>query len=49
MYDEPVIRVPWLEINTGDRRQVASDLTDSPRQEIQDDVVTERLKNLGYK
>jgi hypothetical protein len=49
MYDEPVIRVPWLEINTGDRRQVTSGLTDNSRQEIQNDVVTERLQDLGYR
>lgn len=49
MYDEPVIRVPWLEINTGDRRQVTSDVTDNSAQKVQNDVVAERLRDLGYK
>jgi hypothetical protein len=49
MYDGPVIHIPWLEINTGNRRQITSDLTSKSSQDIQDDVVTERLQSLGYK
>ncbi|WP_149031555.1 hypothetical protein [Haloquadratum walsbyi] len=46
MYDEPVIRIPWLEINTGNRRQITSELTNKSSREIQNNVVTERSQSL---
>jgi hypothetical protein len=48
LYDAPVIRVPWLELERGERREIhASSAGTTDR--VESDVVTERLRDLGYR
>jgi len=48
LYDEPVVRVPWLEHQNGERREIkASETIDSDS--VKEEVINERLQHLGYK
>lgn len=49
LYDDAVVLVPWLEIVRGDRREIRSGSTEQPREQIETDRVTERLRHLGYR
>ncbi|WP_440007809.1 sulfatase-like hydrolase/transferase [Halomicrococcus sp. SG-WS-1] len=47
MYTDELVRVPWLVDDRGERREVvAEDATES--EAVDDDVVADRLKQLGY-
>ncbi|WP_353635043.1 hypothetical protein ABSL23_05875 [Halobacterium sp. NMX12-1] len=47
--DDPVVRIPWLEYESGSRREITAQSTDEPRESIDSELVDERLQNLGYK
>ncbi|OYR42853.1 hypothetical protein [Halorubrum sp. Hd13] len=49
LYEEPVTRIPWLEVVQGERRQIRTGVTNEISKEIDTDRVTERLKDLGYR
>ena len=48
LYDEPVVRVPWLEHERGDRREIRAG-DDENINNIETEAIDERLRNLGYK
>ncbi|AUX10568.1 hypothetical protein AArcSl_2957 [Halalkaliarchaeum desulfuricum] len=48
LYDEPVVRVPWLEYNRGERREIIADSVQSERNEVESEKVINRLRDLGY-
>jgi len=48
LYDEPVIRVPWLEISNGLRRDVVAESSDDINVDVEEETVENRLKDLGY-
>ena len=48
LYDKPVVRVPWLEHERGERREIRVG-GDENINKIEPDVVDERLRDLGYK
>jgi hypothetical protein len=48
LYDEPVVRVPWLEYTNGNRREITKELGSQSNKDIQSSLVTERLEKLGY-
>ncbi|AKH97426.1 hypothetical protein HLASF_0936 [Halanaeroarchaeum sulfurireducens] len=49
LYDDPVVRVPWLVSETGDRHLVVGSSADDTTRDVQKDVVAERLRDLGYR
>ncbi|MDB2253510.1 hypothetical protein PM033_17455 [Halorubrum ezzemoulense] len=49
LYDEPVTRIPWLEVIQGGRREIQTGVTSEMNEEVDTDRVTERLKDLGYR
>ncbi|MDB2286709.1 hypothetical protein PM038_15845 [Halorubrum ezzemoulense] len=49
LYDDPVTRIPWLEVVQGSRFQVRVGSGDNTTGKIESETVTERLKNLGYR
>lgn len=48
LYDDPVVRVPWLEIVRGDRRDIQAGTSERSEERIQTDKVMNRLQHLGY-
>lgn len=48
IYDEPVLRVPWLETIRGDRRKIRAGGTERSTEDVDADILNERLRNLGY-
>jgi hypothetical protein len=48
LYDRPVVCVPWLVRESDDRRRIITSSRDDQAQDINENVVTERLRNLGY-
>ena len=48
LYDEPVVRVPWLVYEDGSRRDIRTGDADSTN-DIESSVVTDRLRDLGYR
>jgi hypothetical protein len=49
LYDDPVVRVPWLVSETGDRRNIKSGNIESDSANIESQVVVDRLRDLGYR
>ena len=49
LYDEPVTRVPWLEVIQGERRQIQTGVTNILNKKIDTNKITDRLKDLGYR
>lgn len=52
LYDDPVVRVPWLVYKHGDRREIQhanTNVTESGTDAIESGIVNERLRDLGYK
>ncbi|WP_202593750.1 hypothetical protein [Halolamina rubra] len=49
LYDDPVVRIPWLEYESGPRREITAQSTDESQGSINSQLVDERLQNLGYK
>lgn len=48
LYDEPLVRVPWLEYERGKRRKIRADESKS-RDDIESETVSDRLQALGYR
>jgi arylsulfatase A-like enzyme len=49
LYDAPVVQVPWLVSETGERRQIVASSGDTTTDGVETDVVAERLQDLGYR
>jgi hypothetical protein len=49
LYDEPLVRVPWLEYKRGNRRKISVQSTGEVGENVDPELVKDRLKNLGYK
>ena len=47
-YIESLVRVPWLIYENGERRAIAAENSEMTTHDIDDAVVKERLRNLGY-
>jgi hypothetical protein len=48
LYDDPVLRVPWLEYEKGKRRNIRAGET-ADKETVAEGVVADRLEHLGYK
>jgi hypothetical protein len=48
IYTEELVKVPWLVHLNGERREINSGEPERQRVEADDDLVAERLRNLGY-
>jgi hypothetical protein len=48
LYTEQLVKVPWLVNDGRPRRQVAAEAPDRAQNDVDEGVVTERLRNLGY-
>lgn len=48
MYTEELVTVPWLVFENGRRRKIRAEEPAAQSGEVNDDVVTERLRDLGY-
>jgi hypothetical protein len=48
LYDEAVVQVPWLECEDGKRREIVAKAAGASLDDVESDVVAERLHNLGY-
>jgi hypothetical protein len=48
LYDEPVVRVPWLEYTSGGRRDIIADQYRKNKTAVESEIVTNRLQELGY-
>lgn len=49
MYDDVVVTVPWLEYESGERREITTADTETSTADLDSDVVTDRLRDLGYR
>jgi len=49
LYDDEVIKVPWLECNHEIRREIQTGMIDEKENDIESGVVADRLRQLGYK
>jgi hypothetical protein len=48
LYTEQLVKVPWLVSNGDTRREVAAEAPEHGHDDVDEGVVTERLRNLGY-
>lgn len=48
VYTDELVEVPWLEVRSGERRTITSEAPSAGSDRVDDDVVEERLQNLGY-
>lgn len=48
MYTEQLVTVPWLIYENGPRPEITSDTADATGDRVADDVVEDRLRQLGY-
>lgn len=48
IYTEPLVKVPWLIYENGPRREIIAEPSQDSHDETDDEIVTERLRNLGY-
>lgn len=49
LYDDPVVKVPWLEYTNGSRREIKKEEPYAETESTDSDVVESRLQELGYK
>lgn len=49
LYDEAIIRVPWLEYENGNRREIHAGESSQNSTDIDSDTVANRLRHLGYR
>jgi hypothetical protein len=49
LYDDPVVRVPWLENTCGSRRKIVKGPREVTAENIKSETVINRLQDLGYK
>lgn len=45
---DSLITVPWLVFESGDRKEIVAEDPVTPQQTVADEIVTERLEDLGY-
>lgn len=48
LYLDVLVTVPWLVVEGSDRREIRAERGDSPGEQIEESVVTDRLRDLGY-
>ena len=48
LYDEPVVRVPWLGYTSGGRRDIIAGKYKENKTAVESEIVTNRLQELGY-
>lgn len=48
IYTEQLVKVPWLVYENGPRRTIIAEEPESKPKSVDEEVVTERLQNLGY-
>jgi len=48
VYAEPLVRVPWLVDDRGERREIVAEQPAEEAAVVEDNVVSDRLKQLGY-
>lgn len=48
LYDDAVVRIPWLEHTGGERREIVTDSDSLDRSAVESEVVSDRLRDLGY-
>lgn len=48
IYTEELVTVPWLELDAGPRREIVSESPAKTNEHIDDTLVTDRLRDLGY-
>jgi hypothetical protein len=49
LYAEELVSVPWVTFENGERRQVIAEAYEPDQRATTDEIVEERLKQLGYK
>lgn len=49
LYDQTLVRVPWVVFDDGDRKDVVAEPPESDANEVEQEVVLERLRELGYR
>lgn len=49
LYDDPVIRVPWFVSENGDRRQITASSNEDDSEDVEMNLLAERLRHLGYR
>jgi hypothetical protein len=49
IYTEELVKVPWFVHENGDRKKIVTEPTQSRSKQTTDDIVDDRLKQLGYK
>lgn len=49
LYDEPLVRVPWLVQVRGERRKITCEAGIPTNDSVESDIVSERLRGLGYR
>lgn len=48
LYDHELVRVPWLVCTKGQRRTIVAGEADETPEDVESNIVTERLRDLGY-
>jgi hypothetical protein len=48
LYDDAVVRVPWLEVIRGERREIEGGDHNVKSSDVKSEIIEERLRNLGY-
>lgn len=48
VYDDKLVRIPWLEKTRGDRRKITSGTVTRTDNSMESELVTDRLRDLGY-
>lgn len=48
LYDDVVIRVPWLEYESGNRREIKEETIEESTIDVDSETVANRLRHLGY-
>jgi hypothetical protein len=49
LYGEPTVYIPWLECENGDRRKIQPGSGSESIDDVDSEIVTDRLENLGYR
>jgi arylsulfatase A-like enzyme len=49
LYDDTLVRVPWLECESNERRDIGASSAAESSERIESAVVSERLRDLGYR
>lgn len=49
VYDDVVVRVPWLVCENGPRRKITAGAIEKQTPDVESEIVTDRLQHLGYK